>query len=196
MKLACAILCALSLGAAAATAQSTSRSFGVAGMETVSPAWSQGQRTNVHTIVVNQAPVYPRCPVTMRAQHLADGEMIKTGGARPQGIGQWLHLTFMAPDSRRIAKAALTIRGVNSKGRVMQAAEAGDGSSDATTTRTVEFTAGAGRQDVADLWVPGMTAVRSIDVNSVSYADGETWKLAGNLDCRVAPDALMLTRNR
>jgi hypothetical protein len=190
MKLACAMVFSIAVAAVAASAQSAGRSFGVV----VTESQNAGGQNDVHTIVV--APMYSGCPVSMRAEHLSDGEMVKTRDAKPQGIGQSLHLTFIAPDSRRIASATLTIEGVKPKGRVMQASAMSSGSPDATATITVGFTPGPERRDLADIRVPGMTAVQSIEVNSVGYSDGSTWKLAGSLHCRVAPDGLMLVSNR
>jgi hypothetical protein len=195
MKFASTIIVLLAAGAVGAAAQNAS-SFGVAGMENLSPAPNHNQQTVVHTTVLTALPVDTNCPVSMRAEHLSDGEMVKTRDAKPQGIGQSLHLTFIARDSRRIASAALTIQGVNPKGRVMQASATGGGSPEATAKLTVEFTPGPERRDLADIRVPGMTAVQSIEVNSVGYSDGSTWKLAGSLHCRVAPDGLMLVSNR
>jgi hypothetical protein len=37
-----------------------------------------------------------------------------------------------------------------------------------------------------------MTAVLSIDLNSVTYADGSTGSFTGHDACRVVPDKLML----
>ncbi len=127
----------------------------------------------------------------MRAQHVADGEMVKTGSARPRGIGQSLRLILTGPDSRRIAKATLTIRGLSPKGRAMDALKNEDDSFDTITQQIVHFTAEPDRHDLADLWVPGMTAVQTIEISSVTYADGSTWKHYGDMICRVTPEGFM-----
>jgi len=194
MKFAFAVLAVLALSAGTLVAQSANRSYGVAGMEGMLPAQSGGQQAAVNKTAADTIRIYSGCPVSMRAQHLADGELIKAGKAKPQGIGQRLHLTLIAPDSRRIAKATLMIRGLSPKGRVTQAA--GAGAADATTTVTVGFTAGADRHDVADIRVPGMSAVQSIEVDSIVYADGSTWQLTGGQACRVTPDAFMPVTQR
>ncbi len=191
MKSACIFLCLLALGAATLAAQNANRSYGVIGQGP-----GTGQQAAANKAVADAVRVDLGCPVSMRAQHLADGEMVKTGKARPEGLGQWLHLTFMAPDSRRIAKATLAIYGSSPKGRVTKTASGRSDSSDASTALTAEFTAGTGRNDVADLWVPGMTAVQSIEVLSVVLGDGSTLKFAGDLTCRVAPDLFMPIANR
>lgn len=196
MRLAWTVLFLMALGAATLSAQSAGRSNGVAGMESAAPAQSAGQQPAVNTLTMSAIRIYTLCPVSMRAQHLAGGELVKTAKAKPQGRGQWLHLTLMASGSRRIASATLTIRGSSGNGRVMKAAESGDGSSDARTTVTAQFAAGPEKYDVADLWAPGLTAVESIDVDSVVYVDGSTWKLGDQQACRVAPDLFMPVANR
>ncbi len=179
MKSASIFLPLLALAALTLAAQTASPPAGVMGG--MWSAQSAGRQPALNAQAMSQPPVYFRCPITMRAQHLADGETIKTGKAKPQGIGQWLHLTFMAPDSRRIVKATLAVYGSSPKGRVARTATVRSDSSDASRALTAEFTAGADRNDVADLWVPGMTAVQSIEVLSVARGDGSTLKLSGDL---------------
>jgi hypothetical protein len=196
MRRAWTVLFGMALGAAMLGAQSAGRSYGVAGMESAAPGQSAGQQPSANTLTMTMVRIDSGCPVSMRAQHLAGGEMVKTGKANPQGTGQWLHLTLMASGSRRIAKATLTIRGSSGNGRVMKAAGSGDGSPDARTTVTAQFAAGPEGHDVADLWAPGLTAVESIEVDSVEYADGSRWKLDDQQACRVTPDPLMRVAGR
>jgi hypothetical protein len=66
----------------------------------------------------------------------------------------------------------------------------GDGS-DASHTMMVRFS-GAGQAAEADVWVPGMTAVGSIDLDGVTFADGAMWNFANDGGCRITPDPLML----
>lgn len=187
MKLLCSVLFALLLSAGTLDAQGQGTMSDCVSSVPFEGTAPQAPPTNT----VCEAQVQPHCPIAMRAQHLADGEMVKTGNARPRGIGQWLHLTLIAPDSRRITKATFTIRGSSPKNRMMQTLGNGNNSSDASAALTAEFTNEPDRHDLADLWVPGMTAVQSIEVSSLTYADGSTWKLSGDLGCRVAPDGLM-----
>jgi hypothetical protein len=144
-----------------------------------------------------QQPANPKCPVSMRAQHLSDGSLVKAGKAQPpKGIGQRLHLTIGDPDRREITSAELVIRGFTANGRMVQASAADGGNPNATRSLSVSFSAGDDNTVTADLWMPGMTAVQRIDLNSVTYADGSTWTLAGDLACRVTPDGLMLISAR
>lgn len=185
MKSESVFLVALSIGACPLAAQYTApvpQSFGVACVTTMD----------------KPCPVLPpSCPISMRAQHLSDGSMVKTGKAQhPAGIGQRLHLTFTNPDAKQIASASLTIHGVTPKGRVMRASPAQGDSSEATRNMSASFSAGPDGSATADVWVPGMTAVESIELDSVAYSDGSTWKVADGARCRITPDPFMLVTGR
>ncbi len=186
------------LGGAAVTGQTVSGqifsqsqcSFGVAGMEGM-------QTTGTNAIgTAGQPASVSSCPVAMRAQHLSDGSLVKTRDSHPSGIGQWLHLSLVSRDSRQIARATLRVRGFSPKARVTQTGPGGDQAFDAVRTLTVAFAARAGRSATADLWVPGMTAVGRIDLESLEYSDGSTWQIDGASICRVAPDPEMLIMSR
>ena len=43
-----------------------------------------------------------------------------------------------------------------------------------------------------DFRLPGFVSADRIDLQSITYEDGSTWKLAGKESCRVAPDPIML----
>lgn len=135
------------------------------------------------------------CPVSLRAQHLADGSLVRAGSRHPAGVGQWLHLTLDDRGSSEIAKATVTIHGMSDKGRTTQTA-INDGSSDALRTMTVQFSTHAPGPVASDVWVPGMTAVQRIDLDSVVYADGMVSSFAGQQACRVTPDPFMLIAGR
>jgi len=60
----------------------------------------------------------------------------------------------------------------------------------------VQLVQGAGKETYGDLRVPNMTAVLSIELNSVTYADGSTGSIAGREGCSVAPEMIMLVGGR
>jgi hypothetical protein len=195
MKSAFAALLAVSLGSITLAAQSTNRptqpstSFGAAGMEGV------GQQSAQPT-TLKATPFSATCPVSLHAGHLADGSLVRTDNAHPRGVGQWLSLSFTGRDEKQITRARLTVRGLTPKGHMTQARSVGTGSVDAVQTFNVEFSPGPQSIAVANLWVPGMSAVQRIDVQSVDYHDGSTWKLADGQSCSVRPDPLMLVTSR
>ncbi len=136
------------------------------------------------------------CPVTMHADHLADGSMVKTNNTHPKGLGQWLNLSLTSRDAKRIAKATVTVNGLTPKERVTQALSNGAGPWDATQSLDVSFVAGPDHAAIARIWVPGMSAVMRIDLESMVYSDGSVWKIAEAQACRVRPDPLMLISGR
>jgi hypothetical protein len=133
----------------------------------------------------------PACPAILRAQHLADGSMIRTARTHPKGIGQWLHITMYAPQG---AIAKLAVHGFSNKARVT---ETNLGSSpDAVRTVTVYLAPTQNRQAEGAFWAPELTAVTSIDLVSLSYDDGSSWNAQDGHTCRVTPDPLMLISGR
>ena len=193
MKAGFVFLFALAMGACPLAAQYTHMpqyqgSYGVAGMEGMG---------GTHIVVTVATPAVNSCPVSMRAQHLSDGSMVKAGeAAHPAGIGQRLHLTLRNQGSRQIAGATLTIHGTTPKAHAILLASAQGGPSDTTQNMSVSFSRGPDGSVSADLWIPGMSAVQSIELDSLEYSDGSTWKLADGNACRIAPDPFMLISER
>jgi hypothetical protein len=141
-------------------------------------------------VVPTPPPQALGCPVSLRAQHKADGTMVRTGNAHPQGsrgIGQWLHLTLTDPEGNKAASAQMTVHGFSDTPRVTQTS---GNPSDARRTMTVPFTA-TGAAAEADVWIPGMTAVTTVDVHAVTFEDGSVRDFAANAGCSIAPDPFM-----
>lgn len=163
-------------------------SFGVTCMQK-----SSGQPVQPCTFPL---PILSACPVSLRAGHLADGSFVKTDGAHPKGIGQWLSLSLSVPDRKSIVRATLVVRGLTPRAHVSQALSADGPSPHAVRTFHVSFSPGPNQSSLADLWVSGMSAVERIDLLNVDYGDGSTWKVADGQSCRVEPDMKMLITSR
>jgi hypothetical protein len=151
--------------------------------------------------VLTGPPQTPGCPVSLRAQHLADGSMMRTGSAHPKGVGQWLHLTAANPGAKQVVDALIDVRGFADVPRRTNASASGEARADAQRTMTVSFSTvsssgAAGQAAAADVWVPGMTAVTSIELKRVTYADGSLWSFAGGGSCRITPDPFMLVAGK
>jgi hypothetical protein len=132
------------------------------------------------------------CPVSIRAQHLAGSEMMQARDRRPGELGQRLSLTLAGHDFRQIASVTVTVHGMSGKGRMTEALSTQNSSPDAVYTLAVPLDGQSGKALFARIWVPGMTAVQTIDLKSVTYADGGTLSLSGIASCRIAPDPIML----
>ena len=92
--------------------------------------------------------------------------------------------------SGRLPARSMNLRGWTAKGRKAQVGSSDDAALEARTL-TVPFTFDADRMSSADIWVPGLTAVVSVELLSVKYTDGSMWTPVQGHACRVAPDHLM-----
>jgi hypothetical protein len=145
------------------------------------------------------------CPVSLRAQQVSSVDMVPVQQHQNPGqnrefspMGQRLHLSLTNPDAKAIVAATVTVRGYTYKPQVMNTvARRGPGEpSIASRTISVTFLPGSGKAVAADIVVPDVTAAQTIDLTSLTYADGSGWKLADGASCRIAPDPLMLVSAR
>ena len=67
----------------------------------------------------------------------------------------------------------------------------GNGSSGPTRNLRLQFNANDG-SSVAKLWLSGFGAVRSLELNSITWSDGSNWKPARGESCTVTPSLFML----
>lgn len=67
----------------------------------------------------------------------------------------------------------------------------GNGSSGPTRNLQLRFNAKDG-SSVAELWLPSFGAVRWLDLNSITWSDGSSWKPARGQSCTVTPSLFML----
>jgi hypothetical protein len=56
----------------------------------------------------------------------------------------------------------------------------------------VSFAADVDDSFFSEIVLPGFVSPRLVELQSVTYADGSTWKLTGHEGCRAAPDPLVL----
>jgi hypothetical protein len=199
---------ALLLGPCGLAAQSAGQgqSYGVAQMTGVSPDGKTASTTQILNPDVTRrmldAADWARsaCPVALHAQQSAAAFARQVNGnepERPKGTAQRLHLSVTGQKSRRVVAANVTVHGFAGKPRMVQVlSTSGGDDSDAAKTLDVRFAAGAGQEDTADLWVPGLTAARSVNVNAVTYDDGTTWKVAAANSCQSLVDGMMLVSGR
>jgi len=142
-------------------------------------------------------PTGPSCPVTMRAEHRSGGSAMYTGYGGATGVGQRIHLIFGAL-SARVTAATVTVRGTDGQWRVATAStrQPRQGSPYISRTLNAVFAQYGDGFEATELDLPGFTSVKSIRLDSVTYADGSTWTAPEGGVCRVAPDPLMLVSGR
>ena len=146
-----------------------------------------------HTFTVIHVPsMNIGCPVQMQARHELGLHTVFVGShPTPEPTGMPLKFVLTSPRKDPITFANITLLGLNGKSHVVQASSV-DSSPDMEKTMSVRLEPGEGRNSVADLIAPGFVVVNSIELNSITFASGSTWKFAGNQLCQVTPDPLML----
>jgi hypothetical protein len=147
------------------------------------------------------------CPVGMQATHGRSlPSSVNAGGAHQQGpaingrqfvaqppvpaINQQIHLVMTNPLSRDIVSAQFTAHGFSNKSRTVYLDDAQ--APDLTTTVKVVIDVKGNGHASSDLSLSDFTAVSSIDLNSITYADGSTWHSSSLGACSVVPDGVML----
>lgn len=148
---------------------------------------------------INQALAAPACPVAMSARQSSGGNLVSVapGQRTDSGPSQHIYLTLGTKDSQRVASARVTVRGLTSAPRsslLSGPLSGAQGSSNIRRTLNVTFNDGTGEQG-ADLKLADFTAVLSIELDALTYADGTSWTANANA-CRVKPDPLMLVGSR
>lgn len=175
------------------------------------PAQQESQTSSPQgqIVIVLPPPVIETCPLGMHVRQGMGGQMMQVkDGQRKSVFGARLVLTLTGPASGRIEsrqklparanslqikEATVTVHGLNGKNRFVPARS---GPAESTRTLTIRFTTPDMSEVSGELLVPGFTATTLVELNSVTYANGETWKFTGSASCKMAPDPLMLVADR
>lgn len=141
------------------------------------------------------------CPVAMTAQWAAGlSTPVMVGGApaRPQETGPTQRIVLTLRNAKLGAVTAVHIRVNGWNGVVHPVPAAKTDRQKAKGSRMMELKVSLGPRGSAqrDVWVHGLTSVNSIDLTSVEYADGSSWKPKSADACSVIPDPEMLVSRR
>ena len=145
------------------------------------------------------------CPVGLEASH---GGLFAKRNVNDRDFGpgdsshqqaqlpnQQIQLTLTNPSSRQIVAAELTVHGLSDHWRNMPLS--GDvNDPDLAQQLKISFSVKANGHATQDLSLSRFTAITSIDVNALTYADGSTWRAVSSDVCSVAPSALVLVSSR
>jgi hypothetical protein len=146
-------------------------------------------------------PPASRCPIAMHARQGSSMQMFRTGDGDSQPL-MTPTLTLTPRGQRQIVAATVTAHGhPNEGGTTDLVAHRVDpdhpaGTPEITKTLTIKLIPGERGTVSAELQLSGFTTVQSIELNSVTYDDGSTWKFAAASGCSVAPDPLLLISTR
>jgi hypothetical protein len=136
------------------------------------------------------------CPVGFYASRRATGQIMSAGDARQAGPGQGLHLTLshLTSTPADIQSIEVTVYGTSSKARVLPLAQK---ASD-TVSKTFELrrTSDSTSLTDADVWMHQVGSLTSVDLISITYANGTTWHATANLRCRAVPSNYLLVGNK
>jgi hypothetical protein len=139
------------------------------------------------------------CPIGMAAdQGVWDHTIRVHQGQRDklaQPFGQRIILTLSDAHSATIVAATVNVRGLTARNHMVQTAGDGKSNGEALRTLSVTFAANGKGRATGDLYIPGFTAVNSIELLQVSYNDGRVWRIGAGNVCRVKPDPMMLIAN-
>jgi hypothetical protein len=148
------------------------------------------------------------CPVGIQVSHATGvpagmnaGPTIKEGPAingrssigenTSPGPTQAIHLTMTNPLSHDIVSARITAHGFSGKWKIMDLRTSSHGP-DLAKTLDIALNVKGQSHASSDLSLRYFTAISSIDLDSVTYADGTTWRAPSPGACSVTPDLFML----
>jgi hypothetical protein len=131
------------------------------------------------------------CPIGFTANRQATGQIMSASDARQAGPAQGLHLMLNHLTAPAIESIEITVYGygISSKARALPAHEP---SPDVSKTFELRRSAGSNSLSDADVWVHNVGSLSSVELISITYADGTTWHATENLKCRAIPSNFLL----
>ena len=178
------------------TSLSAQKSAGFGVMGGMGDASSGGKSSNVDS-GKGKAAEQPSCPVSMRAQQKTGATgLTRTRDGNAAVLGQRIHLDVDRGPNAVVA-IQVTVHGTTARPRIY-AAQSQQVRSDAVKTFTLaaDGASANGAAISSDLLLRGFTSVQSVNLDSVSYADGSLWTPTAGKSCSVEPDPLMLVSSR
>ena len=176
-------------------------SAGITCLEEIQPG--DGKQAKGSTVTTCTTTPDQGCPVDMRVrQRMSGGTVaVDANGIERKVFAQRLRLilnSFQQDNSgRKVVSAMITVHGTGTKARVqpLGAGKNGDwdlNSGSMARTLHVDLANWSEPGVAGDFLLSGFTSASRVDLESVTYDDGSTWKLSKNETCRVAPDPIML----
>lgn len=137
------------------------------------------------------------CPVSLRAQRQGTAVMHNAGDHQPDRAPmQQLELTLTNAHTRNVVSAVIKVHGFDGSVRAIPADPIRRGSHELTRTVELNLTVLGKHSASTDLTVQRFGTVSRIDVESVEFADGTSWRAAEQGLCSFTPDLYMLVGSR
>jgi hypothetical protein len=138
------------------------------------------------------------CPIGMQARHgaglpvgLYAGPSIEKSPKGSPAFTQRIQLTMTNLLAHEIVGAQFVVHGYSNKGRAMNLANSSPAPDLAKTVDLVLDVKGKSEAS-SDLLLSRFTAVTSIELESITYADGNTWNTPSAEACSITPGLIML----
>ena len=184
---------AVLFSAGVAAAQTAGSTGGFATLETLSNGPESSGAKPAASAKADFRPwrFFPACPVAMRLTQGGNGDLLAASAGKPadRGPTQMIRIVLLQNKSSKITAMNVVANGISLKPHYLSVS--GDGRPEMSRPLHVDVADGdAPDEGAADLVLKGFTSVRSIDLKSLTYADGSTWT-SGERVCRATPDLLM-----
>jgi hypothetical protein len=138
-------------------------------------------------------PSADSCPVSLRARRQGAVIMHYAGDQQPDRTpSQTLEVIFFNSQPRNVVSAVLRVHGYDASVQMMPANTIRKGSHDLSRTIDVNISVVERRWASTDLTMRQFGTVSRIDVESVEFADGTSWKASEQGLCSFTPDLYML----
>jgi len=145
------------------------------------------------TLTISRGPE-ASCPIAMQARLGTGLPVAMNAGASPKdspASTQRIHLTMTNLLAHEIVGEQFVVHGYSNKARGMNLANSSPEPDLAKTVDVVLDVKGKS-EAFSDLLLSRFTAVASIDLRSITYADGNIWHTPSADACSIAPDLMML----
>jgi hypothetical protein len=142
------------------------------------------------------APSPVSCPVSLRARRQGSVSMHYAGEQQERTPTQRLDVTFHNSQERNVISMGLVVHGYDGSLQMMPADPIRRNSHNLSKKIDLNITVVGGRNTSTELTMRQFGTVSRIDVESIEFADGTSWKSSEPGTCSFAPDLYMLVSSK
>jgi hypothetical protein len=150
----------------------------------------------IPSVLMQPPTLRDNCPVGLKVNHGSSFLKRNTdygpfAPPTPAVQEQRIELVVTNPSSKEIVSAQITVHGFSDKWRAIPLASA-PSTPDLAKRVNVVLNVKGNDHASSDLSLRRFTSIAYVDLDSLTYADGATWKAASPGACSVSPDMVML----
>jgi hypothetical protein len=151
-------------------------------------------------VLIFNGPASP-CPIGIQAQPTPGLTQMVVHGTPPSRdysnrtdypSQQWLRFLLTNPKSLGITGIELAVHGLQPGGHVEPVVSGQPGAGALDKHVELQLVLDPAKRTTRDVRFDGFTSIRSIDLESVTYADGSVWHASARNPCRFEPSRVML----